>query len=642
MQFATLSGLWFSLSIPVILLLYMLKRQYQDTEVSSHMLWRRILREQEANKPWQRLRRHLLLFLQLIAAILLILAIMQPFVQGQQKAKAHIFFVVDASASMQTRLEQGTRLEAAKQAILDYARKEAKGSSYSLLVMKDQPELLVQRTADIAALEAALQRVSPFYGHTHAQEAISLASALTREEKDGEVRIYTDRQWTDNLDGISFAIPVRIQEPGVSVTNGARVDVDMANVAITQFGVKGNQNGEQFRAVAVLKNWGTTPVTVKTKLSTDMSEIRTESLALKAGEQKSLYLENLPAAQVYQIQLDAPDALEADNAAYAFPEGTGRIQIAYVGEGNLFLQKALVLAKADVLQIQKDKDGLYPAPANVTPDLIVLDGIEETDLKSAKWQQLLKSKPIWQFASTAESSDATPNVADFSVIEHPVTRYLHLQDVHIVQAQQRQPRPWEKAIISAKDFPLVLAGSENGRTKLRFAFSLEHSDFPLRSEFPVMVQNAVSWLTEQQGGNLGRVTADERIEMAFHPETMKAVWKTDRNNGEEQAAERSKEALAPVQKVPSLPGLYEFAEYGAAGEELQVRKLAVVMDASESNNKASEENQLNRIALQASKAENAATRETVLDFIDLIPWLIMALLVLMVLEWEVYRRGNSG
>jgi hypothetical protein len=142
MQFASLSGLWFSLSIPFIALLYLLKRRYIDTEVSSHMLWRRILREQEANQPWQRLRRQLLLLLQLTAAALFVLALMQPLFRGQQTAKSHIFFVIDASASMQTLTDHGTRLEQAKQSILTYARDKAQNRSYSLLVMKDQPELL--------------------------------------------------------------------------------------------------------------------------------------------------------------------------------------------------------------------------------------------------------------------------------------------------------------------------------------------------------------------------------------------------------------------------------------------------------------------------------------------------------------------
>ena len=47
----------FALALPAILLMYLLKRRYPETEIASHLLWRRALREQEANRPWQRLRR---------------------------------------------------------------------------------------------------------------------------------------------------------------------------------------------------------------------------------------------------------------------------------------------------------------------------------------------------------------------------------------------------------------------------------------------------------------------------------------------------------------------------------------------------------------------------------------------------------
>ncbi|MCC6191901.1 MAG: BatA domain-containing protein, partial [Anaerolineales bacterium] len=47
------------LAIP-ILILYMLKLRRREVEVSSTLLWQLLLRDREANAPWQRLRRNLL------------------------------------------------------------------------------------------------------------------------------------------------------------------------------------------------------------------------------------------------------------------------------------------------------------------------------------------------------------------------------------------------------------------------------------------------------------------------------------------------------------------------------------------------------------------------------------------------------
>jgi len=49
-----------TLSIP-ILILYMLRLRRREIPVSSILLWQRLVRDREANTPWQRLRRNLLL-----------------------------------------------------------------------------------------------------------------------------------------------------------------------------------------------------------------------------------------------------------------------------------------------------------------------------------------------------------------------------------------------------------------------------------------------------------------------------------------------------------------------------------------------------------------------------------------------------
>ena len=66
MQFLTPFAFALSaLAVPIILL-YMLKLRRKQTQVSSTMLWEKLLREKQANAPWQKLKRNLLLFLQLL------------------------------------------------------------------------------------------------------------------------------------------------------------------------------------------------------------------------------------------------------------------------------------------------------------------------------------------------------------------------------------------------------------------------------------------------------------------------------------------------------------------------------------------------------------------------------------------------
>jgi hypothetical protein len=56
---------WFALLAVPIVLLYLLRLRRREQLVSSTFLWRRAVLDREANTLWQRLRRNLLLLLQL-------------------------------------------------------------------------------------------------------------------------------------------------------------------------------------------------------------------------------------------------------------------------------------------------------------------------------------------------------------------------------------------------------------------------------------------------------------------------------------------------------------------------------------------------------------------------------------------------
>jgi Ca-activated chloride channel family protein len=56
---------------PIIVAMYLLKLRRENRRVSSTFLWQRIVRDVEANAPWQKLRRNLLLLLQLLVLALL-------------------------------------------------------------------------------------------------------------------------------------------------------------------------------------------------------------------------------------------------------------------------------------------------------------------------------------------------------------------------------------------------------------------------------------------------------------------------------------------------------------------------------------------------------------------------------------------
>jgi hypothetical protein len=85
------------LSVP-LLLLYFLKVRRQPRRVSSVLLWAPALRDQQASALFQRLHIDPLLILQILALVLLTLAIARPTIPLQGKGTDRLVLVLDVSA----------------------------------------------------------------------------------------------------------------------------------------------------------------------------------------------------------------------------------------------------------------------------------------------------------------------------------------------------------------------------------------------------------------------------------------------------------------------------------------------------------------------------------------------------------------
>src|SRR5258708_3762391 len=110
MLWAVLAG------VPVgIIALYFLKLRRRPVQVPSTLLWRRSLEDLHVNSLFQRLRKNLLLFLQLLAVLLAMLALLGPRMKGTAGQGQRYVVAIDESASMSATDESPSRLEKAKQ-----------------------------------------------------------------------------------------------------------------------------------------------------------------------------------------------------------------------------------------------------------------------------------------------------------------------------------------------------------------------------------------------------------------------------------------------------------------------------------------------------------------------------------------------
>src|SRR6187431_3610237 len=101
MPFAAPLALLGLLFVPAVIAMYLLKLRRTETVVPSTLLWQRLAADVEANAPWQKLRRSLLLLLQLLLVAILALLAARPFVERPAGLAGDLVLIVDTSASMQ-------------------------------------------------------------------------------------------------------------------------------------------------------------------------------------------------------------------------------------------------------------------------------------------------------------------------------------------------------------------------------------------------------------------------------------------------------------------------------------------------------------------------------------------------------------
>jgi hypothetical protein len=95
-----LAGIAAGIAIPSLVILYFLKLRRRDVEISTTLLWKKAIEDLQANAPFQRLRRNILLLLQLLALGAALVAVGQPQIKGDSPVGAKHVILIDRSASM--------------------------------------------------------------------------------------------------------------------------------------------------------------------------------------------------------------------------------------------------------------------------------------------------------------------------------------------------------------------------------------------------------------------------------------------------------------------------------------------------------------------------------------------------------------
>ncbi|MBA4493641.1 VWA domain-containing protein [Paenactinomyces guangxiensis] len=489
--------LWLAAALlPAILLLYLLKRKYQDQTISSTLLWEHVLERMEANRPWEKLWRHLLLWLQLLAAILFVLGLSRPAIATEGLKADHTIFLIDVSGSMQAVEGEMTRLEKAKQKAHQMIDRMNRDQTVTLVEVGRTPRVVLSQSNDFAALHQAVDQLEGQVGSSDIQSALTLAHALISKQPSSEIILLGDGA---NQSGDLNLFPHRFLQMGTAAEN----------VSIGSLSTSGKGTGSGL--FARLDHFGNRDAQVTVTVSNDTGQILdTRTVRLKKNESTSISWDKLPLAGFYHVKIaSSGDHLPLDNEQWAIPQQTDKTRILLTGKENLFLSKALQLVKtAEIVQADRTR-----ATGGGFPVIVINEGKgglpEKGHLLLFNPDSSVPDIPVT--GTTAVTGNVTKDE------RHPIMNQVPLQQIHIADVKKVKVPAWADVILHAGDTPLILAGEHQGRRVVVFTFDLQKSDLPLQPGFPVLMVQAFNWLAPAPGISGTQAEAGESVKLSLPP-----------------------------------------------------------------------------------------------------------------------------
>jgi Ca-activated chloride channel homolog len=507
MPFATPLALLGLLFIPLVLAMYMLKLRRNEAVVPSTLLWSRLLTDVEANAPWQKLRRSLLLLLQLLLVIALALLAARPFLERPAGLARDLVIVVDASASMGATDVAPNRLEAAKQAAIDALRELPAGGKVSVIAAGRTARVVANGSTDLGRVRQAISSIEVTATTGDLDDALRLAGALAARSGDAEILIATDaaiaRPPTSRVDA-----PVRVLQVGR----------DRTNQAIAALAIRTSPSGLTKSAFISLANLDIEPAQRRIEVYGDGRLIEARDIFLDPQLRTDVIIDDITDGNrrlvgVVEVRLTGggtnagdgpPDLLASDDRAWAVVPDDRLRTILLVSEGEPYLETALSFLPNTELWGVKPAD--YPEKAIRTDgtewDLIIFEGALPATLPATAILAIAppRTSPLGEVTGTLRE----PGIGALSPDE-PVLRYVDLSTTHIAEAKRLVLPEWARSVIPGPgSAPLLYVGERAGHKAAVLAFEPRRSDLPLQVAFPILLANLTG---ELLGGSTGPVEA---------------------------------------------------------------------------------------------------------------------------------------
>jgi hypothetical protein len=636
--------------IPPLVLLYFLKLRRRPQAIASSLLWKKSIEDLRANAPFQKLRRSLLLFLQLVVLALLAMSVMQPRLHAGRHSGGRTILLIDNSASMDaTDTEDGTRLAEARRRAREQVEAMYAGGLFSssagetmIVAFSDRAQVRCRFTDSKQQLLAAVDDIEVTHGHTSIADALKLARAYTitpapDSDRPGgppaDIELFSDGRIGDLDDQVLRGETLRYYPIGTPEAD----NVGVGNISVE----RPFDRPTAVEVFAAILNFNQAPITCDMQLSVDgivrgiqevtvaPAEIDEATGILLPGRNNVVFTPfEQPRGAVIEVACVRPDDLMADNVAQVVVTPAKRLTVALVGRRRSPIRTALEGLTLESLQLFDLAAFEREAEAGRVDrfDVIVLDGVEPASLPPGRYLSFGPTPPV---EGLHEFGKGEPQGVLTWKAEHPSLQYVTMDDVVVTRSHLLQPARDVETLVEGSKGPLVVAVSRGGLRVIHVAFDPLDSTWPLMRGFVTFVVNAVDHL-----GHLGEGLTSQ----GYAPgDALTARLPADASDIRLRTPDRTVvlEPIDPAQLSwgpARLAGLHVLSWRQRDREDEQEQAFAVNLATER------EGNIMPRATIRIGTDQVSGELGAGDAYTPLWPWAVGLGLVVLMLEWWIYHR----
>lgn len=505
-------GLLGLLGIAVLILIYILKPNYQQKLVSSTYIWELSLKYRKKKIPISRLRNLIILICQLliIAACAMILA--QPVIRAEKMESNERIALIDASAGMLATDGADTRFVRAIGQVKELAEDTFSQSGIITVILVDEQPAFIARRADQTMREELLARLDELarcennvpvhctYGVADIDAGMELAEQVLEENPSASVRLYTGKEFIDS--GIVDVIDVGVDTEWNAAIVNASAEMDenfySFSVEVASYGIGANLrvncevygvNGQDRTEILSLPARCDVGETVTVEFNSDSVDMM-------------IYMFDYVRVSVEAVDAGGAvltDSFSYDDTFYLYGGTPQKINIQYASPKPNPFVSGILIGLRDSLSSRWDIDLTEVRGENAIPEIAGFDFY----IFEHKMPEILPTDGVVFLINpdvSPEGAGITLNAndvsGDFTLRSggaHPITDRVNAEEITVSKYKRVTLADGFETLLYIGNDPALMIKNEPGVKIALLTFSLNSSNFSVLAGFPSLMYNMISY-----------------------------------------------------------------------------------------------------------------------------------------------------